>query len=85
MHGADTELTRVQRCALFGLRIYKVLFSPMYAGSCRYVPSCSEYAADAIRRFGVARGSLLAIRRLGRCHPLGSHGYDPVPERGPRA
>lgn len=86
MSGAELpELTRLQRTALLALRIYKLLFSPMYAGSCRFVPSCSEYAADAIRRFGVARGCLLAVRRLARCHPLGSHGYDPVPERAPHA
>jgi putative membrane protein insertion efficiency factor len=51
----------------------------MFTGSCRFTPSCSTYASDAIARHGVVRGSMLAIRRLARCHPLGSYGFDPVP------
>ena len=78
MHAAD-PLSLPQRLALGLIRAYKVLFSAQFAGACRFVPSCSEYAADAVRRFGVVRGSLLALRRLSRCHPLGSSGYDPVP------
>ena len=66
---------------LLGLiRLYRLVFSPMYAGSCRFVPSCSQYASEAIRKFGAARGSWLAVRRLMRCHPLGSSGIDPVPD-----
>jgi putative membrane protein insertion efficiency factor len=78
------SLTRPQRVALGLLRGYKVLVSPYFAGSCRYVPSCSEYAADAIAVFGVLRGSVLAIRRLARCHPFGGHGLDVVPRRKPQ-
>jgi hypothetical protein len=77
MRGAD--LSVAQRAALAVLRTYKVLISPMFAGSCRYLPSCSDYAAEAVSRFGVARGSWLAMRRLARCHPLGGHGLDAVP------
>jgi putative membrane protein insertion efficiency factor len=66
-------------------RIYKVLFSPlMHAISpsrCLYLPTCSEYAYTALSRFGTARGSWLALRRLARCHPWGKGGLDPVPER----
>jgi putative membrane protein insertion efficiency factor len=80
MHATDaSSLSSAQRGALALIRAYKLLFSVQFAGSCRFMPSCSEYAAEAVRRFGVARGSLLALRRLSRCHPLGSSGYDPVP------
>ena len=73
------SLSPAQRFALAMLRLYKLLISPMFTGSCRFMPSCSEYAREAIVRFGVVRGSLLALKRLARCHPLGSHGFDPVP------
>ena len=78
------ELSFSQRGALAFLRAYKVLISPMFAGSCRFLPSCSDYAAEAVTRFGVVRGTFLAIRRLSRCHPLGTAGLDPVPGRWPR-
>lgn len=69
------------RAALFALRVYKTHFSFLFAGSCRYEPTCSRYAYEAIERFGVARGSWLALRRLLRCHPFSrSFGFDPVPE-----
>ena len=68
-----------QRCLLALIRAYQVMFAPMYSGSCRFVPSCSSYAAEAIGRFGALRGSRLAIGRLMRCHPLGGHGLDPAP------
>lgn len=71
-------LSRPQRAALVLLRAYKLALSPFYAGSCRFVPSCSEYAAEAVAHHGVVRGSLRALRRLARCHPLGPSGYDPV-------
>jgi putative membrane protein insertion efficiency factor len=78
----DADLPRqslAQRGALGLIRAYQVVFSVHFAGSCRFVPSCSEYAAEAVRRFGVIHGSLLALRRLSRCHPLGASGYDPPP------
>lgn len=69
------------RAALVALRIYKAYFSILFAGSCRFEPSCSRYAYEAIERFGLARGSWLALRRLLRCHPFSnSFGIDPVPE-----
>jgi putative membrane protein insertion efficiency factor len=72
-------LTVTQRSALALIRAYKLLFSQQFAGSCRFLPTCSAYAAEAVSRHGVLRGSLLALRRLSRCHPLGASGYDPVP------
>jgi len=67
------------RAALAAIRAYKVLLSPLFTGSCRFVPSCADYTAEAIARFGAARGIWLGARRLGRCHPFGGHGFDPVP------
>ena len=78
------QLTVGQRLALFLLTTYKVLLSQMFAGSCRFVPSCSDYARDAVVEHGAIKGSWLAARRLARCHPAGSFGVDPVPPRTPR-
>ncbi len=61
------------------IRLYQLLLSPFFRGSCRFTPSCSEYALDAIERHGVIRGLSLSVRRLSRCHPMGAHGVDPVP------
>jgi len=63
------------------LRAYKLFISQYFRGSCRFVPSCADYAAEAIRRHGFIRGGLLAARRVGRCQPLGTPGFDPVPEQ----
>jgi putative membrane protein insertion efficiency factor len=76
------RLTWTVRLALALLRSYKLLVSPLFIGSCRFVPSCSDYAADAVRQYGVAHGSWLAARRLARCHPFCDGGHDPVPPRG---
>jgi len=70
------------KAALAALRIYKVYFSILFAGSCRFEPTCSRYAYEAIERFGVMRGSWMGFRRLLRCQPLSrKFGYDPVPEK----
>ncbi|MBF9143510.1 membrane protein insertion efficiency factor YidD [Hymenobacter properus] len=58
---------------------YQRFISPLTAPSCRYVPTCSVYAAEAIRKHGPWRGGRLALRRIASCHPWGGHGYDPVP------
>ena len=71
----------LQRAAVALIRLYKILLSPLFAGSCRFVPSCSDYARDAILEYGVMKGAWLAVMRLGRCHPFGSSGFDPVPRR----
>lgn len=70
------------KAALAALRTYKVYVSPWFAGSCRYVPTCSVYAYEAIERFGAMRGIWMGLKRLLRCHPLSrKFGYDPVPEK----
>ena len=62
------------------IRLYQWVISPLFPATCRYAPSCSHYAADAVTRFGVLRGGWMAMKRIGRCHPWGGTGYDPVPE-----
>jgi putative membrane protein insertion efficiency factor len=62
------------------IRLYQWTVSPLLGPNCRFHPSCSQYALEAIRRFGVLRGSWLALRRIGRCHPWHPGGYDPVPD-----
>jgi putative membrane protein insertion efficiency factor len=70
------------RGALFAVRVYQAYLSHLFGGSCRFQPTCSQYAYEAIERFGVARGTWLALRRLLCCHPLSrKFGFDPVPER----
>lgn len=69
-----------RRSAVGLIRVYQKLVSPAMAPKCRYQPSCSEYTAVAISRFGVVRGSWLGARRIGRCHPLRPGGFDPVPD-----
>ncbi len=61
------------------IRAYQLLLSPMLGASCRYTPTCSQYAVEAIRKYGPFKGGWLAIRRIARCHPWGGHGHDPVP------
>lgn len=63
------------------VRGYQVFLSPFFGGRCRYVPSCSQYAIEALRVHGAVRGAVLAAWRVLRCHPWGGHGYDPVPPR----
>jgi putative membrane protein insertion efficiency factor len=81
---AHARLSAAQHVALALLTVYKVALSGLFAGSCRFVPSCSQYAREAVLLHGAGRGTWLAARRLARCHPLGSSGLDPVPGRSPR-
>lgn len=63
------------------VRLYRFAISPWLGANCRFEPTCSNYAIDALRMHGVLKGSYLAARRIGRCHPWGGSGYDPVPGR----
>ncbi|MDE3102122.1 MAG: membrane protein insertion efficiency factor YidD [Chloroflexota bacterium] len=74
----------MKQAVLLALRWYKRAVSPMLPPACRYTPTCSEYAMEAVERHGVAVGSFLAVRRVLSCHPFARGGYDPVPERGHR-
>jgi putative membrane protein insertion efficiency factor len=67
------------RAALIVVRAYQLLLSPFTGGGCRFEPSCSAYAIEALERHGAARGLALAIRRIARCHPFSRAGVDPVP------
>lgn len=61
--------------------LYRLLISPWLGNNCRFQPSCSQYALEALREHGAFRGSWLTIKRIGRCHPWGGSGYDPVPKQ----
>lgn len=61
------------------IKIYQYAISPMLGRSCRFDPSCSAYAVEALRRYGAIKGTWMATRRIGRCHPWHPGGYDPVP------
>jgi putative membrane protein insertion efficiency factor len=85
MSGSTTSAPRrrgpVARVLLGVIAFYRAVISPALAPSCRFVPSCSAYAAEAVEVHGAARGSWLALRRLSRCHPFHAGGHDPVPPR----
>ena len=70
----------MKRFMLFLIRFFKRRISPNTPPACRYIPTCSEYARTAVERFGPARGSVMAAKRILRCNPLSKGGYDPVPQ-----
>ncbi|MFH1373842.1 MAG: membrane protein insertion efficiency factor YidD [bacterium] len=65
---------------IFVIYLYRFTLGPLLSGNCRYDPTCSEYAEQALRRYGAWRGSIMAVRRVLRCHPWHAGGYNPVPE-----
>lgn len=78
--------SRLPRRAIGGLiKIYQKLVSPAIAPNCRFQPTCSQYALEAVHRHGAFRGMWLAVKRIGKCHPLHPGGYDPVPDTWSRA
>jgi uncharacterized protein len=64
---------------IFLIKIYQYLISPLLGASCRFTPTCSAYGHEAIRKYGPFKGGWLTLKRIGRCHPWGGHGADPVP------
>ena len=72
-------MSPLAKAALLFVRAYKITFSPLFAGSCRYTPGCADYMSESIARFGFLRGGWIGTKRLCRCHPFGGHGFDPVP------
>ncbi|WP_336367854.1 membrane protein insertion efficiency factor YidD [Marinobacter sp. C2H3] len=69
----------MRRLLLVPIRVYQLAISPMMASHCRHIPTCSQYAVEAISHHGAFKGGYLTLRRLGRCHPWSPGGYDPVP------
>ncbi|MGE0387183.1 MAG: membrane protein insertion efficiency factor YidD [Gammaproteobacteria bacterium] len=70
----------MRRLVIGLIEVYRYLASPWLGNQCRFAPTCSVYAIEAIRRYGTLRGGWLALRRIGRCHPWHPGGYDPVPD-----
>ncbi|WNC86875.1 membrane protein insertion efficiency factor YidD [Thermosynechococcus sp. QKsg1] len=70
----------LSKALIFLIRAYQHWISPLFLPTCRYTPTCSVYAVEAIARFGAVKGTYLAIRRILRCHPFAAGGYDPVPD-----
>lgn len=74
-------MTPLAHVVALPVRAYRLLFSPWVGHACRYQPTCSAYALEALERHGPWRGGWLTLRRIGRCHPWGDWGYDPVPPK----
>ena len=71
----------IKHITILIVRFYQVGISPYFPSSCRHVPTCSGYMLEAIQEWGVVKGVSLGLRRLSKCHPWGTHGYDPVPKK----
>jgi hypothetical protein len=71
-----------KRLFIFPIRLYQAILSPMLGAHCRHTPSCSQYTIEAILEWGAFKGVWLGMKRIGRCHPWGTSGYDPVPKKG---
>jgi putative membrane protein insertion efficiency factor len=68
----------MKQAVIFLVRAYRLLLSPYLPPSCRYLPTCSQYAEEAIDKYGVLKGGMIALKRISRCHPWGGSGYDPL-------
>ncbi len=74
-------MSLLKKIFIFPVKIYQKLISPLLPKSCRYEPTCSHYMIQAIEEWGVVKGTYLGLRRIGRCHPWGGVGHDPVPKK----
>ena len=74
-------MTPLARIVALPVYFYRLVFSPWVGFNCRYQPTCSAYALEALETHGAVKGSILAARRIARCHPFGGDGYDPVPDK----
>ena len=63
------------------IKIYQFFMSPILGQNCRYLPTCSEYSIESLKKFGIVKGIFISIKRISKCHPWGDHGYDPVPNK----
>ena len=68
----------MKQIAIFIVRAYRLILSPYLPPSCRYRPTCSQYAEEALNKYGPFKGGILALKRISQCHPWGGHGYDPL-------
>ena len=66
---------------IFLIKIYKFLISPILKNNCRYLPTCSQYAIESLKEYGLIKGGILTLKRISSCHPFGGDGYDPVPKK----
>lgn len=79
VRGTGDRPSAVAWLLMLPIKAYRIVLSPLLGPQCRFMPSCSAYALEALRMHGALRGSWLAVRRIGRCHPFNPGGYDPVP------
>ena len=76
---SNMRLGLLAKALLIVITLYRKLLSPYMVSRCRYLPTCSEYAAEAIVKYGAVKGMVMGLKRILKCHPFGGHGHDPVP------
>ena len=63
------------------IKVYQLIISPIIGQNCRYLPTCSDYTLECLKQYGIIKGTFLSLKRISKCHPWGSYGYDPVPSK----
>lgn len=74
-------MSLIKKIFIFPIKLYQWLISPLLGNNCRFEPSCSQYMVEAIEEWGPFKGIYIGIKRIGKCHPWGPHGHDPVPKK----